>query len=607
MGNASKKNLKSSFNYSKMPASKTQHVKLGELEATAICGNDITSSCLYVSALTIVYAGQYAWISLLIVALVLYLFRSIYGEVVGALPLNGGAYNVLLNTTSKQLASLAACLTLLSYMATAVISAGEAMHYLHNIINGLPIELATIGLLALFMGLAIIGMGESAKVAVGIFLFHLVSLTLLVVTGVIFIVNNGTDILHQNYQLPAQGGSITMALFFGFASAMLGISGFESSANFVEEQEAGVFPKTLRNMWLAVSFFNPVIAFLAICVIPIGEVATHKNSFLSYMGESTAGSWLAWLIAIDAVLVLSGAVLTSFVGVTGLLERITLDRILPQFLLKKNKRGVPYRIIIGFFILCVSVLFATKGDVGTLAGVYTFSFLAVMALFGIGNLLLKVKRSKLPRPEIASPTSIVVAVALILTAIYGNLIIVNPTALPDAEPPISVFIKYLIPTLLVIAIMLNRTTLIRALIAFINSIFRQFRRFVLKSSDNLNRMLDNINSQEFVFFTKGDNVASLNRVLSYVENNESTNKLKVVHIRKEGFDNTQLIEDLKVLDRVYPDITIEFIEMDGVFGPELITQLSEEWDIPKNFMFIGSPSTRFPYKISELGGVRLIM
>jgi len=64
--------------------------KLGEWSATAICGNDITSSCLYVSALAIVAAGQYAWIALLLVAAVLYLFRKIYGEVVGALPLNWG-------------------------------------------------------------------------------------------------------------------------------------------------------------------------------------------------------------------------------------------------------------------------------------------------------------------------------------------------------------------------------------------------------------------------------------------------------------------------------------------------------------------------------------
>lgn len=59
---------------------KVIHKKLNELKATAICGNDISSSCLYVSALAIMYAGQFAWISLLVVALVLYLFRKIYGD-----------------------------------------------------------------------------------------------------------------------------------------------------------------------------------------------------------------------------------------------------------------------------------------------------------------------------------------------------------------------------------------------------------------------------------------------------------------------------------------------------------------------------------------------
>jgi len=78
---------------------KAVHGKLNELSATAISGNDISSSCLYVSALAIIYAGPYAWISLLMVGAVLFLFRKIYGEVVGALPLNGGAYNALLNTT----------------------------------------------------------------------------------------------------------------------------------------------------------------------------------------------------------------------------------------------------------------------------------------------------------------------------------------------------------------------------------------------------------------------------------------------------------------------------------------------------------------------------
>ena len=108
-------------------------------------------------------------------------------------------------------------------------------------------------------------------------------------------------------------------------------------------------------------------------------------------------SWLATVISINAVTVLSGAVLTSFVGVNGLIKRMTLDRILPQFFLKENKRHSSYRILILFFLLCISVLYITDGKLAPLAGVYSISFLLVMIFFGLGNLMLKIRRSRSPK------------------------------------------------------------------------------------------------------------------------------------------------------------------------------------------------------------------
>jgi amino acid transporter len=316
-----------------------EHKKLSVLASTAICGNDISSSVLYVSALAIAFAGQYAWITLLIVSLVLFLFRKIYGEVVGALPLNGGAYNALLNTTSKSMASFAATLTILSYMATAVISANEAIHYLHHLIPAIPIIIATIILLSLFGILTIGGVSESAKVAIAIFLFHLASFAILSAFIIFFLLNNGIEIFIENWHLPTKGGSITNAIFLGFAASMLGVSGFESSANFVEEQQKGVFPKTLKNMWIVVSIVNPLAALFALSLfaIPLLQSDAYQNTLLIEMASHVGGNWLAILIAIDAFLVLSGAVLTSFVGVSGLLERMALDRILPQYFLKTKK------------------------------------------------------------------------------------------------------------------------------------------------------------------------------------------------------------------------------------------------------------------------------
>jgi amino acid transporter len=581
--------------------------KLSVLASTAICGNDISSSVLYVSALAIAFAGQYAWITLLIVSFVLLLFRKIYGEVVGALPLNGGAYNALLNTTSKSTASFAATLTLLSYMATAVISANEAIHYLHHLVPAIPIIITTIILLSFFGVLTIGGVTESARVAIGIFLFHLASFVLLSGFIIFFLLNNGIGLFIDNWHFPTTGGSITNAIFLGFAASMLGVSGFESSANFVEEQQKGVFPKTLKNMWIVVSIINPLTALFALSLfaLPLIQSDAYQNTLLIEMASHVGGNWLAILIGIDAFLVLSGAVLTSFVGVTGLLERMALDRILPQYFLKKNNRGSSYRIILIFLVLTISVLLITKGDVKLLAGVYTISFLSVMALFGIGNILLKVKRNSLPRPEKAGWVSIIIAITAVIIALVGNLLMEPKAGVPSN---LSVFLEYFIPSIVFIVVMLNRTILLKFILKAIHYVFDPFRSLVLRTDKKILSVIDDINSQEFVYFTKDDDVETMNKVMLYIQKNEHTKKLKVVTATKNGNAITdQFRNDINVVDREYPKIKIDFIELDDHFGPELINRLSQDWKIPINFMFIGSPGDRFPYKIEDLGGVRLII
>ncbi len=584
--------------------------KLGELSSTAICGNDISSSVLYVSALSIGFAGQYAWITLLIVALVLFFYRKIYGEVVGALPLNGGAYNALLNTTSKSTASLAATLTILSYMATSVISANEAMHYFHDIIHGLPIILATICLLFLFALLAIMGMRESAKVATGIFIFHLFSLTLLSFFILFYLAQNGFGQFRSNWNLPVEG-SISMAIFFGFSASMLGISGFESSANFVEDQKPGVFPKTLRNMWLIVSVINPLMAFLALSIIPISEIkAEYSTTLLSRMGQLSSGQWLSTLVSLDAVLVLSGAVLTAYIGVTGLMERMTLDRILPQFFLKKNRKGSSQRIIILFLIISISVLLITKGNVGLLAGVYTISFLSVMFLFGFGNILLKIRRAKLPRPVTANWLSVLLAIIAVLIALAGN-ILMKPE-IDGAPSNVRIFLTYFIPAIILISLLLKRVPILRGSLGIVMYIFSHIKDWFLKISNSLNNMINTINAQQFIYFAKRDNLAVLNKVMLYIKNNENTKNLKIVHVLDPSKkDETIFIKDFKkiveIIDEEYPEFGVTGEIVEGVFGPELIRKLSKEWKVPINFMFIASPGDHFPYRVEELGGVRLII
>lgn len=572
---------------------------LGTWSATAICGNDISSSCLYVSALCAVHAGVLAPLVLLIVAGVLYLFRSVYAEVGSALPLNGGCYTVLLNTTNKRVAATAACLTILSYVATAVISANEAMHYAGHMIAGLPVFEATIGLLGFFALLTIWGIGESAVVALVIFLFHMAVLTLLSAAALRVVLTH-PGLLLENFRLPSTHG-VAKSLLFGFSAALLGISGFESSANFIEEQRPGVFPKTLRNMWIAVFVFNPLISLLSLGLLPLAEIQQVPPDLLAKMGHASWGPWLGVVVSVDAVLVLSGAVLTSYVGVAGLMRRMALDRCLPQFLLKTNRaRGTHHFILLTFFLVCLTILMITRGKITTLAGVYTLSFLSVMALFALGNMLLKVRRSRLPRTARATWPAVITAFVAVLIGLIGNIIL-DPIN-------VEIFAAYFLVVGAVVAIMFLRIPILHGLLFMLKSLVQGMQSVNETTSAAIANLLARINEKPMIYFTKGEDPSILNRAVLYVLQNEQTKTLKVVHVyQDEKSIPAHLAEHLRIIDHLYPELRVDFIAVQGTFTPELIDALSSRLKVPKNQMFIGTPGHRFPHRIENLGGVRVIL
>ncbi|RLN56967.1 hypothetical protein BBJ29_005916 [Phytophthora kernoviae] len=294
---------------------------LGELPATSICGNDILSSVLYSSSSVAAKSGKLLPIPLIMVAAVLYFFRFIYEEVVTAIPMNGGTYNALLNTTSKRTAAVAACLSILSYIATGVVSATSGVRYLNNQID-IPIVVCTIILLGAFALLAIVGITESSRVATFIFIHHIIVLVILLVSCVaygvqhthIFSDNMHTSLPEVDFGGSMLDGNVFTAIFFGFGASMLGITGFESSSNYVEEQAPGVFRKTLRNMWTLVTFFNVGLGIGILAVLPLEDIYAHEDALLAAVGRVAVGSWFEVWVCIDAFVVLSGAVLTSYVG-----------------------------------------------------------------------------------------------------------------------------------------------------------------------------------------------------------------------------------------------------------------------------------------------------
>lgn len=465
------------------------------------------------------------------------------------------------------------------------------MRLFQNFLSLLAMFNAT-GVLFIFALLTALGIGESAAVAFVLFVLHLMTLVVISAVGITTFIVDGPVILKQNWALPSVR-SVPSDIFFGFCAGLLGVSGFESSSNYIEEQAEGVFPKTLRNMTIIVTIFNPLLAFIATALMPVG-FAANSNQQLLILGEIarvSVGYWLEVVVSVDAILVLSGAVLTSYVGVTGLVRRMALDRCLPQFLLQENSwRHTNHWIVIIFFFLTSSLILIVQGNPITLSGVYTVAFLSVLALFAIGNLLLKFKRSRLPRLYNAPVPVVVLGLSLVVSALIGNIVL-------DVVY-LEYFSIYFSVTLVIVIGMLTRTRILKWL-----------HRSPLKKilGKQLVNAVKTINQQEMIFFTKTDDLSTLNKAILYVRDNELTDRLRIVHVYKSEEDiPTRLRQNIQILDEMYPKHRIDLGLVKGTFNPAMVEKLAEVFNVPKNFMYITTPSNRFDYRISEFGGVRLI-
>ncbi len=595
------------------PHQNKSHAKLGQLAATAICGNDILSSALYVSGIAILFAGIYAPVVLLGVVGVLYLYKKVYTEVVEALPINGGAYNCLLNGTSKTVAAVAGVMTFLSYIATAVISAKVGAEYLGKIAHFdawiatyqlpmgfevTPVMLVSMCVLFFFALLVISGVKDSATVAVSIFLFHIVTLTAFLVFGLIHFLFGEAQFLAENathtVDLVSTNHGLWKTLFLAFSASLLGVSGFESSANFVEEQGKGVFRKTLRNMLIGVAVFNPLIALIVLQSMPYEAIASAKDFLLADAAYSMQGSWFQFLVVVDAFLVLSGAVLTSFVGVSGLMHRMSMDMCIPHYFSKENRKGSFPRIIWGFFILCSSILIITHGDLLSLAGVYTIAFLGVMSLFALGNLVLKESREDLKRTYQAPFFAVLLAFLATSFGIVGNIYL-DPNNL-------RFFALYFIPSVVLVLCVI-----------YIDKIFKVFLRLT-RSFPHFNQYVrlhfKDLTDGTFVAFIH--HVSRLQLILDYIDRNETGWNITLVHCidgTEESKANAKIIQDLlpKIQDAgFYPHFKIQLLIKKKTFSPALIDEISTELHIEKNRIFIGSIHKTHDFDYAELGGARII-
>jgi amino acid transporter len=398
--------------------------------AAAIVLSDLASSAFYAGGITEQAIGKSAPWLVLAVMLFSFAVRNVYLES-SSMFVRGGVYVVVRQSMGPTLAKLSVSALVFDYILTGPISGVSAGQYLAGVLNELaelfhsdfrfPVNLTAcaFGVLVTvyFWRKNVIGIHESSGKALRIMQINTVMLVLLLIWCPVSILLAGKFRLPplptlQNLDfgkealgwlegtaLPSIG---PIAVIVAFGHAILSMSGYETLAQ-VNREIAHPKVRNLLRAGKVIGIYSFVFAsavpFFGYMLIDdetrprylnnlIGGIATH----LSGPHALTMGFHI--FVVVVGMLILSGAVNTSFIGANGILNRVAEDGVLTDWFRRPHPRYGTTHHLINLVLMCQLVtIVASRGDLRILGEAYAFGVVWSFFMKALGTLVLRLQRS----------------------------------------------------------------------------------------------------------------------------------------------------------------------------------------------------------------------
>ncbi|KAF8128644.1 amino acid permease-domain-containing protein [Boletus edulis] len=570
---------------------------LGQFSASALAANDILGGVFYTIPSVFAISGVYSPLSMIVATVTLFFWRPIMEELGSALPISGAPYTYLLNASTKAVALVGAALLLLDFAATAVVSAATASSYLAGeVAFPFPLYIGALLVFILITAVSLLGLRESARIASGVLTFHLLTLLALAIASIFAWASVGTHQLRENW-IAGQAGLSSFApilkqVFNGVCISMLGMTGFECAPAYAAKMRPGTYPKVLRNLHISAMILNPAMMLFVLALLPL-NVQTHEN-VLSLLAQKVAGRWLRIWVATDAVIVLCAGVLTGITSACELLAELAHDHVLPRtFLAVLPYTKALYVSILSFIGFSGAIYASTGANLIVVSKMFSVAWLSVMTLFPLSLILLRFSRPRLPRPSRCS-LSCVVGTCLVAGAVFAGSIAIDPTIA-------GWFALYFFGLLVFFSITDNKVAILRWVYWMYDQvpILHQLRP-TQNWGSKLTHAMKRLKRQEVCLLVRTDEINQLFNMILYVQHNEETSCLKIVHFH-DGTVPSEMEANTKILDEAFPEITIDLMLVEGDFSPKTVAALAHRLEIPTSLMFMCCPGLTLPYPVADFG------
>jgi amino acid transporter len=411
--------------------------------AAAIVLNDLGSSAFYAGGIAEQAIGKAAPWFILGIMLFSFAVRAVYVESCSMFT-RGGVYRVVKEALGGTFAKLSVSALMFDYILTGPISGVSAGQYITGLMNevvvvvnqhhwlppamqnahGGAIQFNMNGTSAVFAAIVTIyywwqnvkGIEESSDKALRVMQITTVMVILLLGWGVYSVMVQGVHLppapipsnihfsrdalgfLKGTHLLPMFG---LFGIIMAFGHSILAMSGEESLAQVNREIEHPKL-KNLKRAAIVIAIYSLVFTggatLLASMLIPDGpRTHIYQDNLIAGLAMYMTGPVAARIafrifVVVVGFLILSGAINTSIIGSTGVLQRVAEDGVLTDWFRKPHRKfGTSHRIVNLVFGLQMFTIVVTRGNVITLGEAYAFGVIWSFTFNSLAMLVLRWK------------------------------------------------------------------------------------------------------------------------------------------------------------------------------------------------------------------------
>lgn len=394
------------------------HRVLGTPQLFAIGFGDVGSSIYYALGITTLYALGAAPLALALAGVVFVCTVLTYTELATAIPESGGSCSFARRAFNDLVSFIAGWALLLDYIVTIAISAYSIGPYLKNLLPGL---VAAVGgnvpfsllVLAVLLGLNIIGIKESTRVSLLLAIFGVVTQLIIITLGLVLLLQllNPPVFLEHIRQLwfHMQIGtdhpwSPTWSQFFkGVGMAMVAYIGIESIAQLAGEAR---HPNRTVPQAMMATMVTLFVLYFGTSIIALTAMSPQELT-AAYLEDPIAGiaasmpfgrEYLAPWVGLLGGTILFIAANAGLIGASRLTFAMSEHFTLPRLFYRIHpKFKTPYMSLIAFTLIAGAIVMVAR-NLTHIAELYNFGAMLSFALAHLSLIGLRIREPELKRP-----------------------------------------------------------------------------------------------------------------------------------------------------------------------------------------------------------------